>query len=216
MPTSDGGIHGGRVRGIGSLFGNCRLNHTLLLLWNHLQPRRPNSDRPCKRVRTPSMLTLVRYIEGVDVWGSCDFWVASNKLISGRQMTGDYSCCNAAWESLASLASLVSLASLGWDHLLHGNHLRSRPLHSDGLRRDVRLRGDLGGSDFWRVRCSKIQIVWGWLLLLFRPRGRLADIYDDATAPNAIPLVLELLVIVYFVSIRMRPMPLAKPLRIKQ
>ena len=76
------------------------------------------------------------------IWGCCDFWVASNKLISGRQMTRDYSCCNAAWESLASLASL------GWDHLLHGNHLRSRPLHSDGLRRDVRLRGDLGGSDF--------------------------------------------------------------------
>ena len=63
----------------------------------------------------------------------------------------------------------------------------------------MRLLGDLGGSDFWRVRCSKIQIVWGWLLLLFRPRGRLADIYDDATAPNAIPLMLDLLVIVYFV-----------------
>ena len=141
MPTSDGGIHGGRVRGIGSLFGNCRLNHTLLL-WKHSLPRRPNSDRPCKRVRTPSMLTLVRYKGRVDVKGCCDFWVAANKLISGRQMTRDYSCCNAAWESLASLTSL------GWEHLLHGNHLRSRPLHSDGLRRDVRLPGDLGGSDF--------------------------------------------------------------------
>ena len=66
MPTSDGGIHGGRVRGIGSLFGNCRLNHTLLL-WNHSLPWRPNSDWPCKRVRNPSMLTLVRYIGRIDV-----------------------------------------------------------------------------------------------------------------------------------------------------
>ena len=145
MPTSDGGIHGGRVRGIGSLFGNCRLNHTLLL-WNHSQPRRPNSDRVCKRVRTPSMLTLVRYMEGSRCMGMLWF-LGGDKLISGRQMTQDYNSCNAAWESLASLASL------GWGHLLHGNHLRSRPLHSDGLRRDVRLRGDLGGSDFWRVRC---------------------------------------------------------------
>ena len=57
---------------------------------------------------------------------------------------------------------------------------------------------DLGGSDLWRVRCSKIQIVWGWLLLLFRPRGRLTEISEDATVPNAILLVLELLVIIYF------------------
>ena len=76
-------------------------------------------------------------------------------------MTRDCSCCNAAWESLASLGSLASLASLAWDHLLHGNHLRSRHLNSDGLQREVRLRGDLGGSNFWRVRCSKIQNVLG-------------------------------------------------------
>ena len=119
----------------GTLFGNCRLDHTSLLLGNHSQSRRPNSDRLLKFLQpfTPcqNLPQCWLWLEG----GFLIFLDSSNKLIGwdvGRQMTEDWRCCIGITCTL-------------------------RIVHSDGSRRFGWIekmqqdREDVGRSDFLQL-----------------------------------------------------------------
>ena len=96
-------IHAGLMVGFmaggggGALFGNCPLNHTLLLLGNH--SRSSNSDRlqeftPCKGwIKRKICCTNVEFGWKQIIQGGLNFLEAPNKLIGvSRQMTEDCRC----------------------------------------------------------------------------------------------------------------------------